>query len=360
LTPIHKLLTLWPLRFVGRISYSMYLWHWPLIVLAYAALPAEYFSSSQKLMALVATTGVGWLSWRFIEEPFRRGQIGKGWIYRGFFAVSGALAASGLAVILLDGAPQRFSTEAIRAASLIGEGSAKAFDQGRCFLGPKDHKLADFPHSECLHAVAGRQNVLLFGDSHAQHFLAGLSQRWPDINWLVATGAGCQPTLTRPPSKTPACTALMDYMFNDFLIKTPPDTVVMAGEWVDQNVPAVVETLKWFRANRIPVVFVGPTPEWETAVPLLVAMSLARNDPGLPARHRKPSVDAFESLPTLVKPGPDLAFVFPSRSLCEAGLCRTTADDGSPLLVDTGHLSSAGSHLATMAFEGIGPFKPKG
>ena len=61
-----------PLRFLGRISYSLYLWHWPILMLPVAMtegeLPAE---------ARVALTGfaivVAWASWRFIEEPFRAG-----------------------------------------------------------------------------------------------------------------------------------------------------------------------------------------------------------------------------------------------------------------------------------------------
>ncbi|OGO58286.1 MAG: hypothetical protein A2Z32_04810, partial [Chloroflexi bacterium RBG_16_69_14] len=61
-----------PLRFLGRISYSLYLWHWPILVLPVAMMEGEL-----PLEARVALTGfailVAWTSWRFIEEPFRAG-----------------------------------------------------------------------------------------------------------------------------------------------------------------------------------------------------------------------------------------------------------------------------------------------
>ena len=61
-----------PLRFFGRISYSLYLWHWPILVLPVAMMEGELPAEAR-----VALTGfavlVAWASWRFIEEPFRAG-----------------------------------------------------------------------------------------------------------------------------------------------------------------------------------------------------------------------------------------------------------------------------------------------
>jgi peptidoglycan/LPS O-acetylase OafA/YrhL len=67
-----RLLQTSPLRLVGRISYSLYLWHWPILVLPAIALESEPPLAVR--IALVASAfAIAWLSWRFVEEPFRAG-----------------------------------------------------------------------------------------------------------------------------------------------------------------------------------------------------------------------------------------------------------------------------------------------
>ena len=67
-----RLLALRPLRFLGRISYSLYLWHWPVLMLPLIALesvpPAEV-----RAVLVGVSIGAAWLSWRYVEEPFRTG-----------------------------------------------------------------------------------------------------------------------------------------------------------------------------------------------------------------------------------------------------------------------------------------------
>ena len=72
--PVTWLLTREPTRFIGRISYSLYLWHWPILVLPSLAtgepLPVE-LAIALGLVSVVVAAG----SWRLIEEPFRRGRM---------------------------------------------------------------------------------------------------------------------------------------------------------------------------------------------------------------------------------------------------------------------------------------------
>jgi len=67
-----RLLALPPIRFLGRISYSLYLWHWPVLVLPLIALEAEPPAAMRAVLVAVAV-GAAWLSWRYVEEPFRTG-----------------------------------------------------------------------------------------------------------------------------------------------------------------------------------------------------------------------------------------------------------------------------------------------
>lgn len=66
------LLTLAPIRWLGRISYSLYLWHWPLLVLVPLAVGAE-LDTYARLGLVAVAVAISAVSWAAIEEPFRRG-----------------------------------------------------------------------------------------------------------------------------------------------------------------------------------------------------------------------------------------------------------------------------------------------
>jgi len=78
-TIVGRLFSLPPLRFVGKISYSMYLWHWPLIVLLHiqAFRMESGVTVTNQLAVLAAVFVISTLSWKYVEEPFRRKRTWK-------------------------------------------------------------------------------------------------------------------------------------------------------------------------------------------------------------------------------------------------------------------------------------------
>jgi peptidoglycan/LPS O-acetylase OafA/YrhL len=90
------LLRLPPVRFLGKISYSLYLWHWPILVLGgfYLNGAADLTLTTGQAIALAGlAVPVAAMSWFFIEEPFRRGRIP--------LPRPGRLVAVGVAVMLI-------------------------------------------------------------------------------------------------------------------------------------------------------------------------------------------------------------------------------------------------------------------
>src|ERR1700753_3730093 len=68
-----RLLALRPVRFIGLISYSLYLWHWPIdVAMRVFVTPLTLIS---KLEALTASFGAAVASWKWGEKPFRRGPL---------------------------------------------------------------------------------------------------------------------------------------------------------------------------------------------------------------------------------------------------------------------------------------------
>jgi peptidoglycan/LPS O-acetylase OafA/YrhL len=71
------ILRLPPVRLIGKISYSLYLWHWPILILGgmWLAGPTGTITPAQAIALALVAVPVSWVSWFLVEEPFRRGRI---------------------------------------------------------------------------------------------------------------------------------------------------------------------------------------------------------------------------------------------------------------------------------------------
>jgi peptidoglycan/LPS O-acetylase OafA/YrhL len=68
---LKKLLSLQPVVFVGLISYSLYLWHWPVKVFSHYWFTGIYSPVVMRLLVVAVSFGLAWISWRYVELPFR-------------------------------------------------------------------------------------------------------------------------------------------------------------------------------------------------------------------------------------------------------------------------------------------------
>lgn len=159
LTLCGKILALRPMVLTGKISYSLYLWHWPLLVFAKYILIRE-LHPIEGLGILICGWGISWLSWRFIERPFRKPgkPFGRWVIFPAAMAVASGFYFTGKAIDHSNGVPGRFSKE--------------IFDHlppGYPF--PGFHGYKDLPETGELYKIGDRTKapqLLLWGDSHAE------------------------------------------------------------------------------------------------------------------------------------------------------------------------------------------------
>ena len=103
-TLVSRVLSARPAVFVGLISYSLYLWHWPLLVLAQELKPAPYLGRFEKLAVLALSFGCAILSWRYVERPFRGGAAASSILRTTGIAAASATALLG-GLILAAGLP---------------------------------------------------------------------------------------------------------------------------------------------------------------------------------------------------------------------------------------------------------------
>jgi len=175
-----------PLVGVGLISYSVYLWHWPILVLSKTQLQLPLNTIEAKLTAFALTLVLAYLSWRFVEQPFRdRSRFGRRSIFT-LAAVSAVLLLTAAAAMIgLNGLPGRLPPAALRMAAFLDYNQDKAFRTGQCFLGGDERQPA-FDLPRCTPTHPGRPHVLIMGDSHAaqlwygfDHLMTG-SKPWDD------------------------------------------------------------------------------------------------------------------------------------------------------------------------------------
>jgi peptidoglycan/LPS O-acetylase OafA/YrhL len=159
-TTAGRLLSLAPVRFIGKISYSLYLWHWPLIVWR----NVEVFkgtiqpSPALNLAILLAATAAATLSWKFIETPFRKKRSWRGCL-KPLLPMAGtvaALAMIGLTLMGNDASTIRLNTFGKYADSSYDDTVRGIYPR----LGPADQE----------------PKFILMGDSHGNAVAPALLQ----------------------------------------------------------------------------------------------------------------------------------------------------------------------------------------
>lgn len=342
-TTTARVLSLGPVRAVGLISYSLYLWHWP--VLSFA-----HFAYGTVLPPLVTACCIGiallmaWVSWAFVEAPFRKsGEPGPA-IGVGMAAITGMVA---VAALLLPGLPARIPATALSVADV---GPAPSYEAA-CFptRGPNPSNV-----SGCISG----QTVLL-GDSHALQFLDAARSRVEGISFL---GRGsCLPVVGAEVMRLgridQRC-AEFNAMAIDAIVADPKvKSVILAGRWARLSFPSNdpesaaaqndvgaqlrATVARLHRAGK-KVMLIGPVPEFTESLPPCLARSIWHGS-GARCRHNPLTIDNRKVEGWLLSAGAD-DVIWPANALCAAGHCLTTMG-GRPVARDRNHLTPEASAM---------------
>lgn len=264
-----KVIRLGVFQFMGKISYSLYLWHWPVFVIA------QYYGLGtgwKMVLAYCAVSGVlAYLSYRYVEsitfEKKRHIHLGAAVLFTVVFALGYFDANRGL-----------FNPAALKMAEykIQPVPFRKQFLRNTCFV----EKMAYFKKDSCLCLSDDKPNVLLIGDSHMAQFSLSLRERYTGIHFLQATAPATLPTLTSYYDKKNNVRPLMDYMYGDFIPKNSGkiDGVVLTANWAGQRLVQPEDVLKginhvlaYFRKYNIPVVIIGQTERYTVPYPVVLA-----------------------------------------------------------------------------------------
>ncbi len=337
-------LSLGPVRFIGLISYSLYLWHWPVAVISrYAAFWYGWDPDlkAHKLAVLALSFAAAVLSWHFVERPFRQRpyRLGSAAVLSASGATMAALVAAALVVQPLSQRFWQLPESAQRVLATLDYRPANA--KRSCFLNPKTNDLRFFDQANCLAVSNTKENWLLIGDSHAADLWTGLSEVNPEINLMQGTGSGCKPLLDIGGERR--CIELMRFLFTDFIPKHRFDVILLSARWGSGNIADVRRTASALKPYAKRVVVLGPHVEYKQDLPWLLAASMLKDDPSVVERARLGKQKQTDKLFAEQLRRDGIGYVSLYGALCPEGKCQVTDEEGLPLAFDYGHLTASGS-----------------
>lgn len=371
-TPVSRLLALKPAVLTGRMSYSIYLYHWPVLAFATYQLGRAPHAGEAAILVLTGLV-LGALSWALVEQALTRWlklfELPPPALFKRLVVAGTALCLLAAIGALSRGLPQRLDAPAYdvyRAAS-AGNPLRRACD---------GHELAFRHTSHCTFGppLADRESydIAVFGDSNADHFVPMISKlaEVAGLSGRQVTQSACAILIgakrSRSRAQEEACARYQETVI-EFLDRNPGLKIaVLASVWSNyasahtnrvartggrsETWPLnrfAQETIDLFRKRGIKVLLIGQIPHFET-FSLRCLVDAARRDTeevecALPRTLADAEIAPSQDVLTAIDEADDgVSFLDMKKLLCTETLCSAFKDDVL-LYRDGGHLNAVGS-----------------
>lgn len=375
---VNKILTHRSFVWIGLISYSLYLWHWPILTFLRIGRAEVSLPLTVGLIAVAVSVAISWMSYRYIEGPFRA-RSPHGFTRNAIFSLSGtmlfAMVLIGALLNFGKGFPSRISPQGVAIAAVSEDRNP---DRDACF-----NKLPQEGLCAVGMTVANAEPVdfLFWGDSHAEAMRSGLdlAARAAGQRGLFVGASGCPPI--RQIQRTPEsrkCSEMNQSVWAFLEERTDIAVVVLAARWtisvegsryrqetgnpvnliwvgdadtrpdridnaslIEAGLMATVEDI--LTSGR-EVVIVGPTPEvgWDVHTALVRGnmISWSPEPPALTEADFEARAGRTEGILARVAANHSaVRYIRLSDLFCADGQCFITNEDGLPLYVDDDHIS---------------------
>ena len=349
-SPTARLLS-WPgMVWLGQISYPLYLFHWPVIILMRDTLPEV--TLAWRLAGLAGSVLLAWLTWRFVETPLRHRRLiptPRAFVITTLAVVAVMIGATG-AVMFTKGVPQRFGPDVLTTLAYARD-TPEQF--ASCVFRPSA------PDRFCtLGRQGGPVTSLMFGDSHARA-LAGAFDIWQaEQGHSTAFGfsSACLPV---PGTGRPKCETFTKAAVQKALNTASIKTVYLVsiwrqpyqrgyyfdGQWLSGDaahaafVKRLTALVSRLQAAGKQVVLVDPLFAAARNVPDTLAKNIAFGrtwavDTPL-AQHQQDFARLFEAFSKAQALGARRISLI--DGLCSGGRCRSVWQ-GRPVFTDNNHL----------------------
>jgi peptidoglycan/LPS O-acetylase OafA/YrhL len=346
-----RALSVKPLVFFGLISYSLYLWHWPLI--AFANYRGINIDGTTGATIFLLSVLLAWASWRFVETPFRRSGSGMSFssvALRRYLAPVGIVIFAFIGTAQSGGIPGRFDPRVPEYERIITTAPNELRSSCHSPTFYYDRK----PTPSCVLGVKGRApEILLIGDSFANHFtgMVDILAQNDRVTVTDYTMDGCLPVkgmgFGAQRSYAQKCKARNDFSY-EYISANKFKYVILAGSWpvegtagsfsaLQAGLKSSIETIAAAGSKLIIIVNNEPTGNANCPVRQLLSGGSASCDRR--QAHHEMRDKMFVDLKAAY---PAISFIDPNQAICSGGVCHSMLGD-IPLYRDDVHLNDVGS-----------------
>ncbi|WP_135725318.1 acyltransferase family protein [Klebsiella pneumoniae] len=334
-----SLLRFSPLQSIGTASYSIYLFHWPIVSIFY--LYQIEFSAFNATIGVILSIAIGFASYAMIEKRMRLSIPVLISSSVTVMVVSFAMSGLGVSkywlpqsVIALDKYHNYFETE---------EGMTQFGNNGRtCFLTSVRNNASLFDEDTCLIKDGSRKRLLLIGDSHAAQFYDAVKESFPDYDVMQATASGCLPLLS--PVGEKRCTSLINKVYEKYINKYKIDMVVVTGNWITEakrlgNMNSLVERMVISNAalkkSVENVFFIGQTKIFKYPMYRTVQVGNEENI----ASQELIDIKEFNDSLVAALSGTNIKYIDIYSYGCSDSDCSYVDKSGTPFMFDSNHMT---------------------
>ena len=368
---VRRMLALKPMVFIGLLSYSWYLWHWPLLSL-FRIYNLGVQDVAANAVIIVLALVLAWLTYILIENPIRVRRPGPFRSVRPtlFIGLGIALVTVSMGNGLKAWRDYQKTLDGNQALVKVRKDYSPFWDA--CLMGTQ-RQYSEFVRDECIHGLEkGHPKVLLWGDSHAAHMMPALMEAYPDVAVYNLTMAGCPPVLgyeSKVPMASKDCPALNQQVLREIpeLRKNGLQGIVISARWpmyLRQRTLAVSqtqatafsdsqklaeartemqsrfdETLTALESAGLRVLVIAPNPETVYSPPLCIGLRRGAHC-DLPREVSETFVrGATTALADVVARHPNTRLAQLMDFFCDVETCYVTRN-GTILYTDENHISA--------------------
>jgi peptidoglycan/LPS O-acetylase OafA/YrhL len=359
-TKIGSWLSVKPMVFIGMISYSLYLWHWPIVVYA------KYINGLAPLgnwayLGVFLSVLCSIASYYWVETPFRLNKkiFNRLRLFAGTVVTTMLLCATGFFVWQNKGLSKRFSSE------------VQALDVERnphipflmCdAIGIAANKI----NSNCVMGDKSKPpSLIVWGDSHALSWAPAFDAilKEKNISGLLAFSSACAPLDGMVNLNSPGCNDRNRIVHNYILKSATLKNVVLVASWTSYSnepgqyqiendaglkgnlkvfAPLLRQTVTSLKRENKKVWLIGPTPGAPSDAPMMMTFAKFRNT-SMPAEKlagevARQTMEFYKAANSI----DGIKLTDPTNWLCNAETCKY-ANNHYPLYRDGGHLNVRGA-----------------